>query len=314
MGTGRVSDLGEFGLIARLRESVVNSARVVCGIGDDAAVLEGPAEGLLLFACDTIVEGVHFVPEDRPEDVGHKALACNLSDIAAMGGVPRGATLSLGCAPDTAVEVIDGLWAGMRALAEAFDVDLVGGDMHRSRCGLLLSVAIVGEVERELCVYRKGAKPGDFVVVTGALGGSRAGRHLTFMPRVRAGRWLAEHRLASAMIDVSDGLASDLRRVCEAGGVGAEIQAARVPISDDVKNAGDTERTPLEHALFDGEDFELLVAVPPSLLDEAASDFFAQFGERLHVLGRITAERKIILIQDNGTAQELSAGGFDHFG
>jgi thiamine-monophosphate kinase len=281
MAAKRVSDLGEFGLIARLREQVAASARVVEGIGDDAAVLQGPAAGrLLLFACDTIAEGVHFLPEDAPEQVGHKALACNLSDIAAMGGVPRAATLSLGCAPETPVEVIDGVWAGMRALAAAFEVDLVGGDMHRSRQGLVLSVAIVGEVERELCVYRRGAKPGDFVAVTGALGGSRAGRHLTFTPRLRAGRWLAEHKLVSAMIDVSDGLASDLRR----------------------------------RALFDGEDFELLVTVPPGLLDEAATDFFEAFGERLHVLGRTTAERDIILIHDDGTVQELGAGGFDHFG
>lgn len=318
MAAKRVRDLGEFGLIARLREQVAPSARVVEGIGDDAAVLEGPAAGrLLLFACDTIAEGVHFVPEDAPEQVGHKALACNLSDIAAMGGVPRAATLSLGCAPETPVEVIDGIWAGMRALAATFEVDLVGGDMHRSRQGLVLSVAIVGEVERELCVYRRGAKPGDFVAVTGALGGSRAGRHLTFTPRVRAGRWLAEHKLVSAMIDVSDGLASDLRRLCEASGVGAELQAARVPISDEAKalaGTGEAKRSALERALFDGEDFELLVTVAPELLDEAATDFFEAFGERLHVLGRTTAERDIILIHDDGTVQELGAGGFDHFG
>ncbi len=318
MARERVSDLGEFGLIARLRERVAPSARVIEGIGDDAAVLEGPGPGrLLLFACDTIAEGVHFLAEDAPEQVGHKALACNLSDIAAMGGVPRAATLSLGCAAETPVEVIDGIWAGMRTLAEAFEVDLVGGDMHRSRQGLVLSVAIVGEVERELCVYRRGAQAGDFLVVTGALGGSRAGRHLTFTPRVRAGRWLAERRLVSAMIDLSDGLASDLRRLCEASGVGGELQAARVPISDAAKaraGAGETKRSALERALFDGEDFELLAAVPPELLDEAATDFFEAFGERLHVVGRTTAERTTILIHDDGTVQELGAGGFDHFG
>jgi thiamine-monophosphate kinase len=193
MAAKRVADLGEFGLIARLRERVATSARVVEGIGDDAAVLEGPEAGrLLLFACDTIAEGVHFRPDDAPELVGRKALACNLSDIAAMGGVPRAATLAFGCKPETPVEVIDGLWAGMRALAAEFGTDLVGGDTHRSPHGLVLSVAIVGEVERELCVYRRGARAGDFVAVTGALGGSIAGRHLGFTPRVREGRWLAE--------------------------------------------------------------------------------------------------------------------------
>jgi thiamine-monophosphate kinase len=153
------------------------------------------------------------------------------------------------------------------------------------------------------------------VAVTGALGGSIAGRHLAFTPRVREGRWLAERKLVSAMIDVSDGLASDLRRLCEASGVGAELEATRVPISDEAKRlAGQgAGRSALERALFDGEDFELLVAVPPALLGEAATDYFGEFGERLHVLGRITAERDIRLIHDDGTAQALDAGGFDHF-
>jgi thiamine-monophosphate kinase len=317
MAVRRVSDLGEFGLIARLRERVRTSARVVEGIGDDAAVIAPPEGGrLLLFACDTIAEGVHFLPDAAPEQIGHKALACNLSDIAAMGGVPRAATLAFGCKPETPVEVIDGLWAGMRALAAEFGTDLVGGDTHRSPHGLVLSVAIVGEVERELCVYRRGARAGDFVAVTGALGGSIAGRHLGFTPRVREGRWLAERKLVSAMIDVSDGLASDLRRLCEASGVGAELQAARVPISADAQRLAQEGpgRSALERALFDGEDFELLMTVPPGLLGEAAADYLEAFGERLFVLGRITAERDIKLIHDDGTAQALRAGGFDHFG
>jgi thiamine-monophosphate kinase len=314
----RVSDLGEFGLIARLREQVTASGRVVEGIGDDAAVLEPPGGGrLVLFACDTIAEGVHFVADAPPERIGHKALACNLSDIAAMGGVPRAATLSLGCAAEAPVETIDAIWAGMRALAGTFDVDLVGGDMHRSDSGLVLSVAILGEVERELCVLRRGAKPGDFVVVTGALGGSSAGRHLTFTPRVREGRWLAERKLVSAMIDLSDGLASDIRRLCEASGVGAGLEAARVPISEAahaLAAESGAERTALERALCDGEDFELLATISPALVDEAATDFHETFGERLHVLGRVTAEPDVLLIHDDGTAQKLTALGFDHFG
>jgi thiamine-monophosphate kinase len=315
MTNKRVSDLGEFGLIARLRDATSVSARVVEGIGDDAAVLEGPERGrLLLFACDTIAEGVHFVADDPPEQVGRKALACNLSDIAAMGGVPRAATVSLGCAPETPVETVDALWSGMRALAADFDVDVVGGDVHRSTHGLVLSVAILGEVERELCVLRRGATPGDFVIVTGPLGGSRAGRHLTFTPRVREGRWLAEHRLVNAMIDLSDGLASDLHRLCEASGVGAELEAARIPISDAAAADASAERTALERALFDGEDFELLATIAPVRVDEAAADYLDAFGQQLHVLGRIAAEPDVIVIDHVGTAQKLRPGGFDHFG
>lgn len=318
MSARRVSDLGEFGLIARLRAETSVSARVVAGIGDDAAVLEGTDGGrLLLFACDTIAEGVHFDPADPPEQIGHKALACNLSDIAAMGGVPRAATLSLGCGAETLVETIDGIWRGMRALAAEFDVDLVGGDMHRSRGGLVLCVSILGEVERDVCVYRRGAKAGDLVAVTGSLGGSFAGRHLTFTPRVREGRWLAERRLVSAMIDLSDGLGGDVRRLCEASGVGAELQAARVPISaaaSELAKTGAKASTPLGRALYDGEDFELLVTVPPEKLEEGASDYLDTFGERLHVLGQVTAGPDIVLIHDDGATQELGAGGFDHFG
>jgi thiamine-monophosphate kinase len=317
-----VSDLGEFGLIARLRAQVATSARVVDGIGDDTAVLEGPGEGrLLLFACDTIAEGVHFTADAVPEQIGHKALACNLSDIAAMGGIPRAATLSLGCAPETPVSTIDGIWAGMRTLASAFDVDLVGGDTHRSPAGLILSVAIVGEIERELCVRRAGAKAGDFVVVTGALGGSMLGRHMTFTPRVREGRWLAERKLVSAMIDLSDGLASDLHHVCAASGVGAELFADRVPIAEAARQLaqmGARASTPLGRALYDGEDFELLATVSPELLDETASDYLEMFGEPLTVLGKMLARTaagpQVTLIHPDGRTQELTPSGFDHFG
>ena len=316
MRNRRVSDLGEFGLIERLRKTVSPSARLIEGIGDDAAVLAAPESGrVLLFACDTIAEGVHFRPGDGPEQIGHKALACALSDIAAMGGVPRAATLSLGCEPDTLLDIIDGIWAGMRALAAQFEVDLAGGDTHRVVGGLVLSVAIVGEVEPDRYVRRAGAQPGDFIAVTGPLGGSIAGRHLTFTPRVREGRWLAEHTLASAMIDLSDGLASDLGHVCKASGAGAELLADRIPVSADAQRLADAGgRTALERALFDGEDFELLVTVPPGKLDEAATDYLEHFGERLHVLGRITAKRELVVVHDDGTAKELTAGGFDHFG
>ncbi|MBI3322892.1 MAG: thiamine-monophosphate kinase [Candidatus Omnitrophica bacterium] len=233
---------------------------VLRGIGDDCAVLAGtPAAGrgrqgrLLLFASDMLVEGVHFRRGARPDAIGWKALAVNVSDVAAMGGLPRHAVVSIGLPRGTPVSFVDGVYRGLRRCAARFGVNLVGGDTVRSP-KVVLDVAILGEVERSRVVYRSGARPGDALLVTGRLGGAvRSGRHLSFTPRVRAARALGERVRIHAMMDLSDGLWVDLGRLCRESRVGAVLELERIP-----RRPGCS----LKQALTDGEDFELLLAVP----------------------------------------------------
>ncbi len=249
-----VQTIGEFGLIERVRKRLGRSGSVVAGIGDDAAVLRAPKRPWLLFASDMLVEGVHFtrrlVP---PEWIGWKALACNVSDIAAMGGLPRWAVVSVGLPPTTPLRFVDRLYAGLDRCARRFGMAVVGGDTVRAP-RVVVDVAILGEVGRESLVLRSGARVGDLLFVTGRLGGSyRSGRHARFLPRLHEAQVLARRARLHAMLDVSDGLASDLWQMSRASRVVLRVQARRVPVA---REAGG-----LRHALMDGEDFELLFAV-----------------------------------------------------
>ena len=248
----KLRQLGEEGLIRRIARAIPAGPGVIQGIGDDCAVLKGPGRMLRLFACDMLVEGVHFTRKMPAEAVGWKALAVNVSDVAAMGGLPRQAVISIGLPPSTEVSFVDRFYRGLRRCARAYGVALVGGDTNRAP-RVVIDVAILGEVERNRVVYRSGARPGDLLLVTGRLGGSlRSGRHLSFRPRVREARLLRSKARLHAMMDLSDGLNRDLMKLCEASGVSARVDLSRVP-----RNAGCS----VEQALDDGEDFELLIAV-----------------------------------------------------
>jgi thiamine-monophosphate kinase len=258
---------GEFDLIARIRERTPEAAHVLRGIGDDAAVLAPGAPVPTLVTVDLLMEGVDFtLPPATPRLVGRKALAVNLSDVAAMAGVPRSAVVAL-CLPKSWSEgAVLELHAGLAELAAEFDTAVVGGDTNAWDGPLVLSVTVLGECTSHGPVLRSGALPGDWILATGAFGGSIGGRHLTFMPRVREA--LAIHAAAGdalhAAIDVSDGLAADLHHLLEESGVGAIVDADAVPIHPDAVSASARDgRTPLEHALSDGEDFELLLAASP---------------------------------------------------
>ena len=271
-----VHALGEVALIDRLRRRLGPAGRgrqVRCGIGDDAAVLQGPSGKLLLFASDMVIEGVHFrLPAPRarqaglsrrgqgrgvlaPRWIGWKALAVNVSDIAAMGGEPLAAVISLGLPPATPVRVVDGLYQGLRACARRFRCPIVGGDTVRA-ARVTIDVAILGTVERKHLTLRRGARVGDVLFVTGRLGGSlTSGRHARFVPRVREAHTLVRRVKVQAMMDLSDGLASDLWQMSRASRAALRIRRAAVPVA---RAAGS-----VEHALMDGEDFELLFAVSP---------------------------------------------------
>lgn len=248
----RLSALGEKGLIRRISRLIKNDPTVLRGIGDDCAVLAGPPGKYLLFASDMLVEGVHFKRSASATAVGWKALAVNVSDVAAMGGIPRYAVVSLGLPRETPVRCVDGLYRGLSLCAKKYGVNLVGGDTNRAE-RLVIAVAILGEVEKGRVVYRSGARVGDQLLVTGRLGGSvRGGRHLTFLPRVKEARALGAEVRLHAMIDLSDGLMPDLTRLCEASRVSAEIDASLIP-----RRKGAS----LKAALTEGEDFELLISV-----------------------------------------------------
>jgi len=254
-----VHALGEVALIDRLRRRLGAAARgrqVQRGIGDDAAVLQGPGGTLLLLASDMIVEGVHFRRRTVPARwIGWKALAVNLSDIAAMGGEPLAAVISLGLPPATPVHVVDELYQGLRACARRFRCPVVGGDTVRSP-HVVVDVAILGTVERQYLTLRSGVRTGDVLFVTGRLGGSlKSGRHARFIPRLRESHALGRRVKVHAMMDLSDGLASDLWQLSRASRTALRIHRRSVPVA---RAAGS-----VEHALMDGEDFELLFAVSP---------------------------------------------------
>lgn len=257
-GVGRevqaVRALGEIGLIARLRTRLAQDSSVRVGIGDDAAVLHRPPSGELLFASDMLIEGVHFRRRQTPARwIGWKALAVNVSDIAAMGGCPRWAVVSLGLPPATPLRFVDELYEGLAHCARRFGMSIVGGDTVRAP-QVIVDVAIVGIVARERLTRRSGARVGDALFVTGRLGGSYvSGRHARFTPRLAEAQVLLQRCHVHAMIDLSDGLASDAWQLSRASRVTLRIDAARVPVSRAART--------LQHALMDGEDFELLFTI-----------------------------------------------------
>jgi len=298
-----VRDLGEFGLIKRLSKNIPLA-------GDDCAVLPGiDPKRFLLYTCDPVVEGIHFLQRTPPRQVGWKAMARNLSDIAAMGGQPRWAVVSLGLRRTTSVRWVEQLYAGLHAAARKFGCVIVGGDTTHVGHEQFVVVAMIGEVEKTHLVLRSGAKIGDSVLVTGTLGGSLHGKHLTFTPRINEARWLTASFRVHSMIDVSDGLGSDLHRLVEANklGIGFEIVAAEVPISRAARGS-------LHAALYDGEDFELLFTIDPRDVTELRTKWARKFKLPLTEIGRVVrAAGTITLINRVGTIQFLKPRGYDHF-
>jgi thiamine-monophosphate kinase len=291
-------NIGEFELIAQIRKKTRTNARVLLGIGDDAAVIRIGRRKDLLFTTDMLIENRHFRLQDATAyEIGRKALAVNLSDIAAMGGVPTEAVAALGLPKRLSAGFVDQLYSGIRDLAKHFHVNLAGGDTNISEC-LVISVALIGEVEKGKALRRSGARVGDCVMVSGALGGSYdSGKHLNFMPRVREARYLTKNFHVHAMMDISDGLASDAKRLAEESGVGILIEENRLPVSRTAKT--------VVRALTDGEDFELLFTLSEKEARRAA--------KRFHIIGRVVARgRGVKLLMKDGSCVPLQ-GGFDHF-
>lgn len=309
--------MNEFDLIRRLTRDLPANESVVVGAGDDCAVLDvGANDRLLLFKTDAVIEGVHFTRETAAEKIGRKALARCLSDIAAMAGTPTAALVTLGLPRQFDAAFVEKIYAGLNALARQYEVAVVGGETTTNPGGVLLSVALVGWVPRGKILRRSGAKVGDAIFVTGELGGSLTGRHLDFEPRLAEGRWLAERFSIHAMMDVSDGLAGDLRHILQASGVGAELFKTAIPISraaKEIAKRGDAAKPALVAALTDGEDFELLFTVASKDAVPMLDAWKKQFATpKLSCIGKIVAGEGITL-RDKAGAQPLSAQGYVHF-
>ncbi len=333
----RIRDIGEFGLIDRMARSLPPPGEgVVVGIGDDVAVLRS-SDRYILATCDIQVEGVHFLKDKiTPYQLGRKVVAINVSDIAAMGGIPRYLLVSLVLPKETEVEFVDGLYEGMREECSRWGAEIVGGNMAHSPDGIIVDLFLLGEVEPERLLRRAGAQVGDRVLVTGTLGDSAAGlalllrpetvcpeahhefvlrRHLTPTPRLAEGRAVACSGLATAMIDVSDGLASDIGHICEMSGVGVRIRADALPISDAARAVAEAIGADLlEWALFGGEDYELLFTAPADRAPELARQVQEETGTPVSIIGEIVpAQEGMALVRADGVARPLRKGGWDHF-
>ena len=309
----------EFELISRLKPLLPRNDFVVAGAGDDCAVLDlGDPTAHTLFKTDAVVEGIHFTPDADPEKVGHKAIARALSDIAAMGGHPVAAVVTLALPPGRDPLWAESVYRGLCRTAARWQVAIVGGETTTNPGQALLSVALLGRVGRDRAIRRSGARPGDALLVSGELGGSLAGHHLDFTPRLDEAAWLANHHPIHAMIDLSDGLAGDLRHLLAAsGGLGAEILASALPIRRAARlraREGDLAKPAVLAALTDGEDFELLFAVAPSVAVPLMDGWRIQFpGPPIRCIGKVTREPAVRLRDPRGL-HPLPMGGYEHFG
>jgi thiamine-monophosphate kinase len=333
--------------IAHRSSLITLHSSLLSGIGDDAAIIEQSGRGETVITTDLLVEEIDFRLETMPPRLlGHKSLAVSLSDIAAMGARPRWSLLSIGLPPEIwETPFVDDFYEGFFSLAEHYHVSLVGGDVSRTPERIIIDSILLGEAARGRAVLRAGARPGDHIFVTGTLGGSAAGlrllergarllrrgarpaqrvarssearavqdlllRHLRPQARVEWGELLGELRLATAMIDLSDGLSSDLSHLCRESRVGANIEASRVPVNPLIGRLRDDEFDPLALALHGGEDFELLFTVSPRDLRRLPGEVC---GVPVTYLGDVTNQPGRVMLADGAHRRGLKAQGFSHF-
>ncbi len=345
-----IASIGEFGLINRLKriledgkDDPVLREHLIQDISDDTAVFR-PTPGMVqLMTTDAFAEGVHFdLTYTSMKHLGWRVMAAGLSDIAAMGGRPRFATVTLSVPKKISVEMLEELYRGIAAAGREFHCFVVGGDTIASIANMEISVTIIGEGEESKLIYRKGARPGDYLCVTGHLGGSLAGlkifqrekerfaraehperfvpqlepyaaaleKHLMPRPRFDIAELLTTKAVAHAMVDISDGLASEVHHLCEAGNVGAAIYEHNLPVTALTQQiAHEFSDSPSEYALYGGDEFELLFAI-----DEETFKVLEGLTSDVTIVGRCTdPEKGILLVRENGRSEPLQAGGWDHF-
>jgi len=329
----KLKDIGEFGFIDRIQpETLTSPENVIKGIGDDCSVCRATRNRVILLTTDMLVEGVHFqLASIPPYKLGRKSIAVNLSDIAAMGGTPKEALVSIAIPDTVPVDTLDVVYEGMKSMAREFDVNLVGGDTTASPLHLVINVALVGEAREEEVLYRSGAKQKDVVFLTGPVGASAAGldsllatrsfegqdalvdAHFDPHPHVRAGQIIAGLGVAHSLIDVSDGLAGDLGHICTESRVGAIIKEDKIPTTElFCAYCERFELDPTRLATHVGEDYVLLGTVPEKAagklgkaLESAGCEFFP--------IGRIVKEPGVRLLTPDGSTRAIEPAGWNHF-
>lgn len=300
------NDMEEKQIIRWIKDHCTTKQKQVrVGIGDDAAVVEYDKENYLLFTTDIVVDGVHFIAKKTsPYQVGRKALSVNISDIAAMGGTPLYALVSIGMQQKTKALVYEGIYKGILEMAKIFKVAIIGGNLSRSDV-LFVDIFLIGKVRKKDIVLRSTAKPDDLLFVTGTLGGAQKEKQFSFIPRIKEAKIIIKKTKPSAMIDISDGLASDAKKLAEASNCGFEIESWRIPVS---KDADVQDR--ISSALYDGEDYELLFTVSPKIaknIPEKIND------TQITKIGRLTKKKTFILKNKDGTKSKTFKEKFSHF-
>jgi len=323
--------ISEAGLIAALQKQFNRKLPVgVIGIGDDCAVMPQDNNKSLLVTTDLLIEGTHFLRDKiSAKDLGYKAIAVNLSDIAAMGGVPKYAFVSAALPKDISDKWIEEFIQGMDTILTEHQVLLLGGDTAKSGQDIFINVAIVGEAETQKIKYRSAAKAGDIICVTGNLGDAKAGlecilrdchgekfllqQHLRPQPQIEEGLFLAAYPQTHAMMDISDGINLDLQRLQQASNCGVKINLEKLPISKNLSRFAEKfNLNPIEFAAIGGEDYCLLVTIDADAFKKIAQDFQQKFKCELIVIGEITSEKEFKYFL-HGKAQKLSLKSFSHF-
>lgn len=332
----RVKDIGEIGLIKRIEKLLsCSDPDVKIGIGDDAAAVRLKSNLLQVMTTDILIENVHFKQDTHtPFEIGYKSIVVNVSDVAAMAGIPRFALISVGICPDTPVDFIEDFYKGAQNAAAEYGLSIVGGDTTRSPV-FMVNISLIGQVEPGMLRCRSEAKIGDKIAVTGKLGGSAAGvyllsniaetkktayadelkrAHLKPVARVKEAR-IAAQEGANAMEDISDGLASEIQHICECSHVGARIETSSIPVASGVREVARLMDKDIEDlCLYGGEDFELVFTVPKECVERIKKRIHRQTRTEVAVIGEIVKKKEgIFLVRPDGKRGNLSRYGFEHF-
>jgi len=330
-----LKNIGEFGFIKRFAhkfDDLISKGEM--GIGDDCALIPLNDIENYVVTTDLLIENIHFLKERiTPEELGHKSLAVNLSDIAAMGSEPKFSFLSLGIPKQTSIEYLNAFMNGYKALSKKYHTPLMGGDTTKSPDKLMINVVVVGQCKKSDVRLRSMAKEGDLICVTGFLGDSPAGlnillnnvelnqknkllvqKHHVPEPRIKEGIWLAKQNSVHAMMDISDGISSDLMHILNTSGKSADIHIEKLPVSETMRNvAKEYAWSEIELATSGGEDYELLFTIDRKEIDNLKKAYVANFLEDITVIGEIKKGDTGITWLKNGNEITINKGGYDHF-